>query len=89
MSAHGTAALNLFQLGATMNGGKYLDLLKNLFRDPHDCNAFKHDSASCHGSKLVKTFQQKNVDILDLPGNSPGLNPIENLWHVMKIEVAD
>ena len=32
---------------------------------------------------------EKNIDFLDWPGNSPDLNPIENLWHVMKNKVAD
>ena len=56
----------------------------------HDCNVFMHDSAPCHKAKSVKNFlQEKKVDILDWPGNSPDPNPIENLWHVMKNEVAD
>ena len=56
----------------------------------HDCNVFMHDGASCHREKSVKNFlQEKNVDILDWPENSLDLNPVENLWHVMKNEVAD
>lgn len=49
-----------------------------------------HDGAPCHRSKLVKSYlQEKNVAVLDWPGNSPDLNPIENLWQVMKNKVAD
>ena len=55
----------------------------------HDCNVFMHDGSPCHRAKLVKNFLQENVDILDWPGNTSDLNPIENLWHVMKNEVAD
>ena len=76
-----------------MNGAKYLDLLKdkleiNMVAD--DCSVFMHDGIPCHEAKSVKSFlREKNVDILDWPGNSPDLNPIENLWHVMKNKVAD
>ena len=56
----------------------------------HDCNVFMNDGAPCHRKKSVKNFlQKKNVDILGWPGNSPHLNPIDNLWHMMKNEVAD
>ena len=58
----------------------------------HDFNVFVHDGAPCHrvSEKSVKSFlQEKNVNILDWPGNSTDLNPIEILWHVMKNEVAD
>jgi transposase len=38
--------------------------------------------------KTKKWLADKNIPLLDWPGNSPDLNPIENLWHVMKNEVA-
>ena len=93
MSAHGTPGLNFLQPGTNMNGANYLDLLKDkleIHMMVHDCNVFMHDGASCHRVKSVKNFsQQKNVDILDWPGNNPDLNPIKSLWHMMKSEVAD
>ena len=49
-----------------------------------------HDSAPCHRSKLVKNYlQEKNVDALDWPRNSPDMCPIYNMWHVMKTQVAN
>ena len=51
---------------------------------------FMPDGAPCHRAKSENNFlQQNNVDILDWTGNSPDLNPIINLWHVIKNEVAD
>ena len=48
-----------------------------------------HDGAPCHRSKLVSQYLSKeNVTVLEWPGNSPDLNPIENLWNNLKDKVA-
>jgi len=40
-------------------------------------------TVSFHTSKTVKNFMtEKNIPILDWPGNSPEANPIENLWAI-------
>jgi hypothetical protein len=53
---------------------------------------FLQDGAPCHKSKKVmdhlKEFK-KEFDILDWPGNSPDLNPIENCWSHMKRKLKD
>ena len=48
------------------------------------------DGAPCHRSKVLKNFlDSNNIDLLEWPGNSPNLNPIENLWSNMKIKVSE
>ena len=56
----------------------------------HDCTIFMQDGAPCHCLKIVTNFFRANKTTLqEWPGNTPDLNPIENLWAVLKNKVAD
>ena len=64
MSAHGTAGLYFLQPGFTINGAKYLHLLKDKLEIHvmmHDCHVFIHDDASCPREYQSKTFYGRRM----------------------------
>ncbi|GFV31211.1 putative transposase like protein [Trichonephila clavipes] len=47
------------------------------------------DGAPYHTARFIKAFlAEQNIPLLDWPGNSPDMNSIENIWELMKREVA-
>ena len=47
---------------------------------PNGGGIFQQDLALCHTAKKVKKFKKNHMKVFDQSGNSPDLNPIENLW---------
>jgi transposase len=46
---------------------------------------FKQDNASIHTTRDAKEFfHDENLQALDWPPHSPGLNIIEHVWHYLK-----
>lgn len=49
---------------------------------------FMHDNAPIHTAHTIRDWLQENkINVMDWPPYSPDLNPIENLWALLKAEI--
>ena len=52
---------------------------------PDGDGILQQDLAPCHSSnKMQKFFEESAINVFEGPGNSSDLNPIENLWAIVK-----
>ena len=92
-SGRGRGGIWFMPKNTTVNGAVYLQILQDKLL-PHmrqlRSTTFQHDGAPCHRTATVTQWlADQNVDVLGpWPGSSPDLNPIENMWVLMKEKVA-
>jgi Mn-dependent DtxR family transcriptional regulator len=92
-AASGRGTLFFLPKNQTMNQFTYLSMLQEKLKlgmEMHECTIFQQDGARCHTAKSVMKWLGNNgITTFQWPGNSADLNPIENLWDIMKDKVAE
>lgn len=91
---YGVGDLVILPKNEKMNQYNYLELLLDHLPSSFDntkAEVFMQDGAPCHTAKSVqKWLCDSDVKYFkDWPGNSPDLNPIENLWSIIKSKLRN
>jgi hypothetical protein len=83
----------LVALEGSQNQHTYCEMLKNHFIDEFKAAKeefgidfqFMQDNAPCHKTRKVDDFLRTNgIPTLEWPPQSPEINPIENIWNIIK-----
>jgi transposase len=89
-----TGLIPLFGDPESERGGINRFVIEELYRRilptlmANEDGIFQQDNAPTHTAHLVReALQEMNIEVMEWPPHSPDLNPIENLWALLKASI--
>jgi transposase len=90
-----TGLIPLFGNPESLRGGVDRFVIRDLYRRVLPTlimpgGIFMHDNAATHTAYIVRdTLYEMGIEVMDWPPYSPDLNPIENLWALLKAKIYE
>ena len=92
ISGNGAGDIVVLDAGTIVDRHVYFDIVVDHAMPSMErlgCTRFQQDNAPCHKTKFIMNYLEHHCEVVEWPGNSADLSPIENVWPILKAGVAE